>query len=112
MWTFYGTNFVFVYSERYSVVRASARVKSCSSDVHSFCSPNATAVILTIATLVLVMLLVNCPPPDFMCKARRVDWVRESRCHLVSVQIILVLREHKKNISYWLMVVRVRTLND
>jgi hypothetical protein len=31
-----------------------------------------------------------------MCKARRVDWVWESRYHLLSVQIILVLRGHKK----------------
>ena len=61
-----------------------------------FCRSNSTAVILTIATLVLVMLLVKWPPSDFMCKARRVGWVWESRCHLVSVQIILVLRGHKK----------------
>jgi len=48
-------------------------------------------VILTIETLVLVMrMLVNCPT-DFMCKARRMDWVWDSRYHLVSVQNILVL---------------------
>ena len=33
MRTFSGTNFVFVYSERYNVVRVSAGVKSRSSDV-------------------------------------------------------------------------------
>jgi len=56
-------------------------------------------VTLRIATLVLVMmmlLLVNCLPNDFVCKARLVDWVWESRYHLVSVQIILVHRGHKK----------------
>jgi hypothetical protein len=31
-----------------------------------------------------------------MSKARRVDWVWESRYHLLSLQIILVLRGHKK----------------
>ena len=97
MWTFSGTTFVFVYTECYNVVRVSAGVESYSSDVHRLCSCNATAVILTTATLVLVMLLVNCPPSDFMCKARRVDWVWESRCHLGSVQIILVLGGHKKD---------------
>ena len=45
MWTFSGTNFVFVYSERYNVVRFSAGVNICSCDVHGLCSSNVTAVI-------------------------------------------------------------------
>jgi hypothetical protein len=89
---------VFVCSEGYNVVRVSAGVERCSTDVRRFCSSSATVVILTIAKLVLVMMMlpVNCPPTDFRCKARLVDWVWESRDHLVSVQIILALRRHKK----------------
>jgi hypothetical protein len=63
-----GTNFVFMYVERYNVVRVSVGVKGCSSDIHRVCSSNAAAVILTITALVLVMLLVNFPPADLCAK--------------------------------------------
>ena len=52
--------------------------------------------VLVITMMMMMMMLVNCPPTDFTCKARLVDWVWESRYHLVSVQIILVLRGRKK----------------
>lgn len=88
--------FRFVYGERYNVVSVSAGVIGCSSAVHGFCCSNITAVILIVASFVLVILLVNFPPTDFMCKARRMDCVWESCYRLVSVQIILIHREHKK----------------
>jgi hypothetical protein len=70
---FYGTNSLLFYGECDNVISVSAGVKGCSSDVHGFCSASSAAAILAIAVLVLVKLLVNVPPTDFMCKARRVD---------------------------------------
>jgi hypothetical protein len=74
---FYGTNSILFYGECDNAVSVSAGVKGCSSNVHGFCISNAAAAILAIATLVLVMWLVNFLYADFMCKARRVDWVWE-----------------------------------